>query len=1100
MSHVVTLPPEKDLLPDGSKPGGWWHQSEQPDRIVCDLCPRECTLKPGDRGFCFVRENRDGQMVLNTYGRSTGFCIDPIEKKPLNHFYPGTSVLSFGTAGCNLGCKFCQNWSISKSREVAQLSETATPEAIAAAAGHYGCHSVAFTYNDPVIWAEYAIDTARACHEVGIKTVAVTAGYITPVARGPFYEVMDAANVDLKGFSEDFYHKLTLSHLQPVLDTLRWLKHETDVWFEITNLIIPQANDSPDEMRRMCDWILDHVGDEVPVHFTAFHPDFRMRDRGHTPPETLLGARRIALETGLKYAYVGNVDDVKHQSTYCPACGKLLIERNWYDLGQYNIQGGRCNGCGHRIAGRFDHGRGDWGRRRMPVRISQFNLPLLDKEGPGEVPSRENAPRPAKTAPEETQTAPTTAKGTPSRIGSHASPGTDESSTPASAAHISHVQLDETAQTALHQAASQLVAAAVLRQRADLSDDRIGGLSDVLVDGCFVSLKRKNHLRGCCGFLGQRIPLSQALARAAHDAATGDVRLPCVSPAELPQLDLEVWLLHSLRRIDGPASERSRHVVIGRHGLQLIRGQSRGLLLPGVAVEAGFDAAAFLRQTCLKAGLPASAWEDEATQVITFDGHCTSQPLADHAFAAQLSADRPSWLTDGDLQRLAELARESILAYLRGSTPMVYAGDVPDGTVQGICLIVNCGGTTVSRHESRISLRPGIPLQAMLGQMAQAVAQQLAGRGDNIDDLEVALAIFDEAAMQGVVAEPDLAGFVSAQRALLVIERGRHAWAFDRDRGNSPQQLLQQALGTMQIAPRGGAHLYSLRTATTHARFSVSSEPQPLAGPAARPAAVAGRFYPGDGAALAASLDELFAGGENAKQATRAAAMVPHAGWTYSGRIAARTLAGIKFPSTVLLIGPKHTPHGAEWAVAPHETWSLPGGDLPSDPALARQLADAIDGLQLDAAAHQREHGIEVELPLIARLAPATRVVGLVIGAGDLPSCQQFAAGLASVLQDRDDVLPIISSDMNHFATDEENRRLDEMAIRALETLDPAELYRIVRGNHISMCGLLPAVIIIETLRRLGRLRRAERVAYGTSADTSGDTSRVVGYAGMWFE
>src|SRR5215469_3851657 len=287
MSRIVDLPPQ-GLRPDGFKAGGWWHDDAEPGRIVCDLCPRACALRSGDRGFCFVRENRGGEMVLSTYGRSTGFCIDPVEKKPLNHFYPGTSILSFGTAGCNLGCKFCQNWSISKSREIEQLSEQASPEAIAEAARRLGCRSVAFTYNDPVVWAEYAIDVASACRAAGVKTVAVTAGYISPAARRPFYEVMDAANVDLKGFTEQFYRHLTLSHLEPVLDTLVWLKRETDVWFEITNLVIPRANDSLDEIRQMCQWILDSLGPDVPLHFTAFHPDFRLQDRPPTPPETLL--------------------------------------------------------------------------------------------------------------------------------------------------------------------------------------------------------------------------------------------------------------------------------------------------------------------------------------------------------------------------------------------------------------------------------------------------------------------------------------------------------------------------------------------------------------------------------------------------------------------------------------------------------------------------------------------------------------------------------------------------------------------------------------------------------------------------------------------
>jgi AmmeMemoRadiSam system radical SAM enzyme len=354
--------------------GRYWHilETANGQAIHCDLCPRACVLKDGDRGFCFVRKNENNKMILTTYGSSTGFCIDPIEKKPLNHFLPGTSVLSFGTAGCNLGCQFCQNWSISKSREIEILSEKASPENIANAAKRLGCASVAFTYNDPVIWAEYAIDTAKACHELGIKTVAVTAGYITPQARPEFYSVMDAANVDLKGFTEEFYKKLTLAELQPVLDTLRWLKHESNVWFEITNLIIPQANDDPSDLKRMCAWLLKNVGDEVPLHFTAFHPDFRLNDRGPTPAETLIEARAIALQAGLKYVYVGNIHDTKGGSTYCLNCQTCLIERDWYELGQYNLKGNKCGKCEQLIPGVFAQNSipGDWGRKRVPVDLN----------------------------------------------------------------------------------------------------------------------------------------------------------------------------------------------------------------------------------------------------------------------------------------------------------------------------------------------------------------------------------------------------------------------------------------------------------------------------------------------------------------------------------------------------------------------------------------------------------------------------------------------------------------------------------------------------------------------------------------------------------
>ncbi|MBX9689431.1 MAG: AmmeMemoRadiSam system radical SAM enzyme [Candidatus Obscuribacterales bacterium] len=353
-----------------SHPARWWRMVED-NKILCELCPRACVLKDGDRGFCFVRANQGNKMVLTTYGKSTGFCVDPIEKKPLNHFLPGSSVLSFGTAGCNLGCQFCQNWSISKAREIELLSEKAGPEDIAQAAQRMACKSVAFTYNDPVIWAEYAIDTARACKQLDIKAVAVTAGYITPEARSEFYSVMDAANVDLKAFTEGFYKKLCLAHIQPVLDTLVWLKKETNVWFEITNLMIPTENDDEDETKRMCEWIVLNLGPNVPVHFTAFHPDFRMRDHQSTPPITLVKAREMAMAAGIKYAYTGNINHKATQSTYCHACGKLVIERDWYNIGKYDLKGNCCAHCGETIPGVFDKLDGVWGRKRMQVSFGE---------------------------------------------------------------------------------------------------------------------------------------------------------------------------------------------------------------------------------------------------------------------------------------------------------------------------------------------------------------------------------------------------------------------------------------------------------------------------------------------------------------------------------------------------------------------------------------------------------------------------------------------------------------------------------------------------------------------------------------------------------
>jgi pyruvate formate lyase activating enzyme len=351
--------------------GRYWHKLDD-GRIQCDLCPRDCKLHEGQRGACFVRMCENDQIILTTYGRSSGFCIDPIEKKPLNHFYPGSSVFSFGTAGCNLACKFCQNWDISKSRDMDRLMDQASPEAIAITAQQHGCKSVAFTYNDPVIFAEYAMDTADACHARGIKTVAVTAGYISEPARQDFFSKIDAANVDLKAFTEEFYYKLTGAHLQPVLDTLIYLKHETDVWLEITTLLIPGKNDSDEEITEMCKWIKKELGADVPLHFSAFHPDYKMADIPATPQATLIRARDIALKQGLHYVYTGNVHHIEGDTTFCPSCQSPLIVRDWYQINQYRLtEDGHCPDCGKAIAGKFDKAAGNFGANRIPVRISQ---------------------------------------------------------------------------------------------------------------------------------------------------------------------------------------------------------------------------------------------------------------------------------------------------------------------------------------------------------------------------------------------------------------------------------------------------------------------------------------------------------------------------------------------------------------------------------------------------------------------------------------------------------------------------------------------------------------------------------------------------------
>lgn len=350
-------------------PAKYWHLLDD-GRIQCDVCPRDCKLHEGQRGACFVRGRVGDHLVLTTYGRSSGFCIDPIEKKPLNHFYPGSSVFSFGTAGCNLACKFCQNWDISKSRDMDRLMDRASPQAITTAARSHGSLSVAFTYNDPVVFLEYALDTADACHQNGLMTVAVTAGYLHEAPRREFFAKMDGANIDLKSFRDDFYVKLCGGHLQPVLDTLSYVHHETECWLEVTTLLIPGQNDSDQEIGALAKWLAQELGPEVPLHLSAFHPDWKMTDLPPTPSATLSRARSIALDAGLHYVYTGNIHDPEGGTTYCPSCRHATIVRDWYDIRHYDLTPqGCCPKCGISIAGRFGALREPFGRRCIPVHM-----------------------------------------------------------------------------------------------------------------------------------------------------------------------------------------------------------------------------------------------------------------------------------------------------------------------------------------------------------------------------------------------------------------------------------------------------------------------------------------------------------------------------------------------------------------------------------------------------------------------------------------------------------------------------------------------------------------------------------------------------------
>ncbi len=1092
--HFAALGNLEALHRDGIVPGGWWHR--EGERIHCDLCPRECVLKQGDRGFCFVRQNIGGEMMLTTYGRSTGFCIDPIEKKPLNHFLPGTSVLSFGTAGCNLGCKFCQNWDISKSREIERLSQSALPEEIAQAAKKLGCHSVAYTYNDPVIWAEYAIDTAKACRELGLKSVAVTAGYITEQARGAFYEFMDAANVDLKAFTEEFYYRISLAHLQPVLDTLHWLKHETNVWFEITNLMIPQANDDPAETQRMCDWILESIGDEVPVHFTAFHPDFHMLDRPNTPHETLSRAQDIARKTGLKFVYIGNVDDSERQNTFCPNCHNLLIERNWYELGVYALDDNKCQHCGTTIPGHFAKHPGHWGRKRQPVDMRKFHSSSRDR--PLALPER----------PLSETHLPLKADQSHASHSSHLSASlypVSKPVPPTTSAGTSPMQIPIVApnlvpeqRKLLFNTAVELVRAATLGQAADTAVFNRTGLPLRIVAGAFVTLKRNGRLRSCCGSFGQAMQLGQCLKEAAHRTATNDPRFPKISASELPHLHLDVWLLFAPQRVEERGLDRINAVMIGRHGLQIIHGDKRGLLLPGVATDNGWNSEEFLNQVCVKAGLPPTAWKSDDTTLFRFEGDVIEGPLADALDATNLNGS-PSPLSASDINRLAEFCHQTITALLQGMTPLYYCHGVPDADMHGVMTHVTVPGTNLWMASSRLSTKEKFPLQTTLFSQCEGLAKAIQGnRSFPPNNLGVDIAALDDTAMHGTVAEPDLLGIETTARGILVQERNKQAFVYYR--GAAAEAIAREACDAAGVNNPEWAQLFSLRVMTTRERFQIEMTPKPAAGADVRPAAVAGRFYPGDAMGVAAELDRMLAedgGGTPPLRQQVAAAMVPHAGWFFSGKLAASVLKRIELPKRIIVIGPKHTANGVDWSVAPHRVWSFPGGQLESDQELARALADAVPGLKLDAAAHAQEHGIEVELPIIHRLAPQTKVGGICVSGGSLDRYDQFAAGLASIISQLDEPpLLLISSDMNHYANDAETRRLDALALAQFDRLNEDALFETCQSNHISMCGLVPAVIVMKTLKKLGKLHQSIEVGYATSADASGDTTRCVGYAG----
>lgn len=1031
----------------------WWHKRD--DQIVCDLCPRECALHEGQRGFCFVRQNVGGEMALTTYGRSSGFCIDPVEKKPLNQFLPGTPILSFGTAGCNLGCKFCQNWSISKAKEFDTLADSADPAAIARAAKNSGCRSVAFTYNDPVIWAEYAIDTAIACHELGIKTVAVTAGYISPEARKDFYAVMDAANVDLKGFTESFYKYLTLSRLDPVLDTLKWLKHESNVWFEITNLMIPGENDSAEETAKMCDWIVRELGTDVPVHFTAFHPDFRMQDKPRTPAETLNRARQQAIDAGIKFAYVGNVHDVAGQSTYCPKCGTLLIQRDWYQLGTYQLVGNRCAKCSEIIPGVFEDRPGTWGAKRQPIRISPPVVQLTPPSRPVVV-SSVPATRPS--TPAQTTMLPQLPDSAPLTL-------TDD---------------DSSVIVAYARAA---VESALLTTPAPQLPESLASLPTY---GIFVTLKRA-VLRACKGRFGDISRLGDILPEVAADAVTHDPRFPSIMADELPRLQVEVSLMHGPQWINARGDERIRAVQVGKHGLVLHHPRGRGLLLPQVAADQNMDSLTFLKALSHKAGLPMDAWRDDAAQLMTFEATILhSEPPVSELNAVEL----PTAMYD----RIAKI----VVDVMRGES--LDAGGLDRALTEvhseelGLAARTKSGRITVTLGQKR-------SLSEMASAAGRSLRQSLPKDSRSAELLDSVSLLW-----QPIPLVPR--DFPQRHQTLagsaLVARRNGGQWGLHltqaADQGNF-QAALQSVGSDLQQwgQPSGDTTLtaFSVRHHMTGAATAPSQPVAMVASNAVRLAARAGQFYPATAAEMKDAITRALAEGNGTRETFRAI-MLPHAGWVYCGSVIGRTLSRTNVPRTVIIVGPKHTPFGANWSVSSAESWEFPGGSVPVATEIRDRLLALVPGLAAESEAHRQEHGIEVLVPFLHHLNPDLRIVPIVIGPSAYSQTHLLARALAIVVAELPEPpLLVISSDMNHFASEPENRRLDQLAIDAMCTGDPGRLFDVVSQHNISMCGVMPAVTIMRALREGGRDLRPELVHYTNSGQVSGQHDRVVGYAGM---
>lgn len=645
----------------------------------------------------------------------------------------------------------------------------------------------------------------------------------------------------------------------------------------------------------------------------------------------------------------------------------------------------------------------------------------------------------------------------------------------------------------IHRAACQYVAAVVHGHATDVRGT-LGSISESPIAGMYVTLKRGETLRGCCGLQGPLVPLADALADAATRTAKHDPRMAPIAAVELPYLTLSISILGPPRPIGVEGDQRIEAVQVGRHGLRIRMGNKVGLLLPVVAKERDWNSRQFLDAVCNKAGLPPGSWRSNDAVVEIFDGIDFGAPFLSDV---SVSDEEPQIFDPQSLNQLASWVQYNLAATLSGATPFYYAQGVDDATVQGVGLNVVHDPSMPPASWMQLTIRDGIPLQSTLYQMTQTAAQSLAAHGP-ADQWKVSVSVLSTVIHHGIDSDCDLQGLDCTRRALMAMDGRRWSVAFDTSA--DPAELLGEALAA-QAFRSGATHVYSAVCDSTEPSFAVSMGPKARGEITVRPPGVAGTFYPADDLEREQQVDQSLAGLGDVEPHPVTAAMVPHAGLRYSGRIAADVWRRIKLPESVLIIGPKHTADGVDWAVAPHDTWQLsPKASMPGDVELARRIAESVPGMELDAVAHRREHGIEVQLPLLYRLSPKTRVAAIAMSGGGYDELESTAKALANCLSSLEKPpLLVVSSDMNHFADDEENRRRDKLALAALEANDPQGLLQVCASENISMCGQIPAALVLLTLKEMGEKAEYQEIAYATSAEVSGDRSRVVGYAGVLF-